>query len=190
MAGSARPDAPRHCAARRPRSRLLGLWAMSRTAAFPILGAAPSIGIIRTIRPLRGRISAVFFGAWLFGTQPALALGVVASFGTTPGENPGNLVMLEHVPAGATTPMPLVLVLHGCSQDRGYAAAAGLIALADDLGFGVIVAETATANSAASTGLRPGTTAQALASRPRCWRWWPASGPATTSILLASLSRV
>ena len=79
----------------------------------------------------------------LLGCGPAAALDPVADFGA----DPGDLLMFEHVPAGVVGPMPVVLVLHGCSQDRGYADDAGLVAFADELGFGLVVAEQRGANN-------------------------------------------
>src|SRR4051812_14638925 len=72
------------------------------------------------------------------------ALTPVASF----GNNPGNLAMFEHVPTNASSPMPLVLVLHGCSQDHTYAESAGLLQVADELGAALVVAETSSSNNA------------------------------------------
>ena len=93
--------------------------------------------------------TALMSGLWLFllVSLSARALEPVPSFGDLPDENPGNLLMLQHVPIGVVGPLPVVLVLHGCAQDRGYAAAAGFIDLADDLGFAVIVAETSRLNN-------------------------------------------
>ncbi len=80
-------------------------------------------------------LAAVVVGA---ACAPAAALSPVADFGA----NPGALSMFEHVPAlveGVAGGMPLVLVLHGCSQDERYAEASGLTALADEFGFGLVV---------------------------------------------------
>ena len=74
----------------------------------------------------------------------AHALTTVSSFGS----NPGALAMFEHVPAGVVGAMPLVLVLHGCSQNSGYAEAVGLVDFADELGFGLVVAQQSSANNA------------------------------------------
>ena len=68
----------------------------------------------------------------------AATLDPIADFGA----NPGALAMFEHVPASAATPMPLVLVLHGCTQDHSYAENAGLVTLADETGTALVVAET------------------------------------------------
>lgn len=73
----------------------------------------------------------------------ALAVTPVASF----GPNPGNLAMYEHVPAGLVDPAPLVLVLHGCSQNAAYADASGWVALADARGFLLVIGETSSANN-------------------------------------------
>jgi poly(hydroxyalkanoate) depolymerase family esterase len=73
----------------------------------------------------------------------AIALEAVNNFGS----NPGNLKMFEHVPAGASGALPLVLVLHGCTQDASYATNSGLVQLADESGVALAVAETNTSNN-------------------------------------------
>ncbi|HEY2516194.1 MAG TPA: PHB depolymerase family esterase [Polyangiaceae bacterium] len=72
------------------------------------------------------------------------ALVAVPAFGT----NPAGLRMYEYVPAGAPSPAPLVLVLHGCSQTAADIAATGWNALADRGGFDVVYAEQTAANNA------------------------------------------
>lgn len=57
------------------------------------------------------------------------------------GNNPGNLRMYMHVPPGsdAKTKMPLLVVLHGCTQNAGIVAKqSGWNKLADTYGFRVI----------------------------------------------------
>ncbi len=60
--------------------------------------------------------------------------------------NPGDLAMYAHVPE-VEGPLPLVLVLHGCSQDASFAEHAGFLDLADDLGFAVVAAEQSLSNN-------------------------------------------
>ena len=62
----------------------------------------------------------------------------VNSFGT----NPGNLLMYRYVPANIPATAPLVVVLHGCTQNAsGYAAYSGWDTLSNHHKFYVIHAE-------------------------------------------------
>ncbi len=64
------------------------------------------------------------------------------------GENPGALRMLSYSPPGLPPGAPLVVVLHGCTQNgQGYARDAGWITLADRLGFSVLAPEQRAANN-------------------------------------------
>lgn len=74
----------------------------------------------------------------------ALAVDEVLDFGS----NPGNLRMFEHVPAEAQGSLPLILVLHGCTQDHGYAEQVGLLDLAEQHGVALVLAEQQAANNA------------------------------------------
>ncbi len=64
------------------------------------------------------------------------------------GANPGALRMLSHVPAGLPAGAPLVVVLHGCTQEaEANAVGAGWLALADRYGFALVVPEQQPANN-------------------------------------------
>lgn len=64
------------------------------------------------------------------------------------GFNPGALRMFTYVPAGVPRGAPLVVVLHGCTQDaESHAASAGWLTLADRLGFVVLAPEQVGANN-------------------------------------------
>lgn len=64
------------------------------------------------------------------------------------GRNPGALRMLTYRPAGAPSGVPLVVVLHGCTQRaEAFARQAGWLALADRYGFVVVAAEQSPANN-------------------------------------------
>jgi poly(hydroxyalkanoate) depolymerase family esterase len=64
------------------------------------------------------------------------------------GDNPGNLRARIYRPAGFTGPLPLVVVLHGCTQTAaGYDAGAGWSALADEAGFMLLFPEQQRANN-------------------------------------------
>jgi poly(hydroxyalkanoate) depolymerase family esterase len=56
--------------------------------------------------------------------------------------NPGNLRALHYVPEGLTAPAPLLVVLHGCTQDAaGYDRGAGWSLLAERHGFALLYPE-------------------------------------------------
>lgn len=78
------------------------------------------------------------------GSGSAFAVDEVPDFGS----NPGNLRMFEHVPADAQGSLPLILVLHGCAQDHGYAEQIGLLDLAEQHGVALVLAEQQAANNA------------------------------------------
>jgi poly(hydroxyalkanoate) depolymerase family esterase len=65
------------------------------------------------------------------------------------GANPGRIGMLAYAPGDLPAGAPLVVVLHGCTQNaRAYDAAAGWTALADERGFAVLYPEQRKANNA------------------------------------------
>ena len=94
------------------------------------------------------RMWKVWVTAWVTAWSlcgSAAAMEHVPSF----GRNPGNLVMFLHVPSVPVMPMPVVLVLHGCGQQGpAYAETTGWRALADQLGFALVVAEQQVSNNA------------------------------------------
>ncbi|MEW5848937.1 MAG: PHB depolymerase family esterase [Myxococcota bacterium] len=95
------------------------------------------------MRSFRIAFSSLLFTLFL-PVGAAHALEEVTGFGT----NPGNLVMYQHIPTSPRSPMPLVLVLHGCTQQGpAYATGTGWVDLADELGVGLVVAEQKTANN-------------------------------------------
>jgi poly(hydroxyalkanoate) depolymerase family esterase len=64
------------------------------------------------------------------------------------GDNPGNLVARCYVPAGIRGPAPLVVVLHGCTQDAAvYNHGSGWSTLADRHGFILLFPEQQRANN-------------------------------------------
>lgn len=64
------------------------------------------------------------------------------------GSDPGNLNMYTYIPNGITSNAPLVLVLHGCTQDaNSYSNESGWNDLADDYKFYIIYAEQPSANN-------------------------------------------
>ncbi|MGM1063481.1 extracellular catalytic domain type 1 short-chain-length polyhydroxyalkanoate depolymerase [Saccharothrix sp. Mg75] len=78
--------------------------------------------------------------ALLFTTvfaPPAHAASVTEVFSF--GSNPGNLKMFRYVPDGLPAGRPLVVVLHGCTQDAGYGTSSGWVSLAERMGFAVVL---------------------------------------------------
>lgn len=64
------------------------------------------------------------------------------------GPNPGNLKMYIHLPPIHANAMPLVVVLHGCSQNAGMVAKqTGWNKLADEYGFAVLYAQQKMSNN-------------------------------------------
>ncbi|MGW5283578.1 extracellular catalytic domain type 1 short-chain-length polyhydroxyalkanoate depolymerase [Streptomyces collinus] len=63
------------------------------------------------------------------------------------GSNPGALRMFRHDPPDLPANAPVVVALHGCGQDAGYAVDSGWTALADRLRFSVVVPQQSTANN-------------------------------------------
>jgi poly(hydroxyalkanoate) depolymerase family esterase len=85
---------------------------------------------------MRLRLSVIFIVGGLIAAARA-AVGAperVADF----GDNPGNLEMWAYSPAGAPARAPLVVVLHGCTQQATSMAPGGFEALADELGFHIL----------------------------------------------------
>jgi len=71
----------------------------------------------------------------------------VSSFGT----NPGNLNMYSYVPAGISAKAPLVVVMHGCTQNATtYATQSGWNKLADGHKFYVVYPEQNSANNSST----------------------------------------
>ncbi|WP_433556227.1 extracellular catalytic domain type 1 short-chain-length polyhydroxyalkanoate depolymerase [Pseudonocardia xinjiangensis] len=94
-------------------------------------------------------ITAILGGLGVVGAPPAQAatLTQVSNFGS----NPGALAMYAYRPAGATSGRPVVVALHGCTQNAaGYAAGSGWTELADRWGFTVVFPQQPTANNQTS----------------------------------------
>jgi poly(hydroxyalkanoate) depolymerase family esterase len=81
----------------------------------------------------------------LIGATPAAAaIEPVPSFGS----NPGNLKMFRYVPTGLPAGRPVVVALHGCTQNAsGYGSGAGWTQLADRLKFSVVLPEQQSGNN-------------------------------------------
>lgn len=77
----------------------------------------------------------------------AAAAGKLVEFGDF-GSNPGALRALSYVPAHAPRNPPLVVVLHGCTQNAvDYDRGAGWSQLADELGFALLFPEQRRSNN-------------------------------------------
>ncbi|MDX3072369.1 PHB depolymerase family esterase [Streptomyces sp. NPDC088354] len=64
------------------------------------------------------------------------------------GSNPGALKMYRYVPAGLPQGRPVVVALHGCTQNaRDYGTQSGWTTLADRWGFSVVLPGQTTANN-------------------------------------------
>ena len=65
-----------------------------------------------------------------------------------PANNPGNLIAYEYVPSSLSGPAPLVVVLHGCTQDaKGYDRGSGWSQLAERKGFALLFPEQQRSNN-------------------------------------------
>ncbi|NBE53029.1 extracellular catalytic domain type 1 short-chain-length polyhydroxyalkanoate depolymerase [Streptomyces boluensis] len=90
------------------------------------------------------------------------------------GSNPGALKMYRHVPEGLPAGRPVVVVLHGCTQNAaGYGPGSGWTELADRWGFSVVVPEQQTANNA-----------------NRCFNWFEAGDSSRGQGEAASLAQM
>ncbi len=108
------------------------LFSLKPPARAAILG-----GMIR--RALRDRVA-------LAGVSEVVAFG----------SNPGALRMLVHARARMPAGRPLVVVLHGCGQQAAaFASESGWLALADELGFSLLLPEQVHDNN-----------------RSRCFNWF------------------
>ncbi|WP_140394547.1 extracellular catalytic domain type 1 short-chain-length polyhydroxyalkanoate depolymerase, partial [Streptomyces recifensis] len=87
-------------------------------------------------------------GAALAGPAPAAQASVSLTRVTAFGSNPGALTMYTYRPAGLPAGAPVVLALHGCTQNaQVYADNSGLPQLADRDKFLLVLAETTSANN-------------------------------------------
>ncbi len=79
----------------------------------------------------------------LIAPASAATLTQVTGFGS----NPGNLSMYHYKPDGLANGHPVVVLLHGCTQNAsGYFTNSGWRKFADQHGFALVVPQTSTAN--------------------------------------------
>jgi poly(hydroxyalkanoate) depolymerase family esterase len=90
-------------------------------------------------------LSVLVAAALLLVGSPAAGqqLTKVSSFGS----NPGALEMFEYVPAAMPASAPLVIAMHGCSQQASGMPAAGWTALADKYKFYLLLPQQTSANN-------------------------------------------
>ncbi|XVX22118.1 extracellular catalytic domain type 1 short-chain-length polyhydroxyalkanoate depolymerase [Actinomycetota bacterium] len=90
---------------------------------------------------------ALALGLVVLVSPPARAAGLqqVTSFGS----NPGGLSMYSYRPDGLPTGAPVVVELHGCTQDAAtYFAGSGWREMADRHGFALVLAQQSSGNNA------------------------------------------
>ena len=95
-------------------------------------------------RPASVAVVATLLLTLIGATPAAAAIEPVPSFGS----NPGNLKMFRYVPTGLPAGRPVVVALHGCTQNAsGYGTGAGWTQLADRLKFAVVLPEQQSGNN-------------------------------------------
>jgi poly(hydroxyalkanoate) depolymerase family esterase len=93
-------------------------------------------------------VLAVVLGTALAGPLPAARASVALTRVSDFGSNPGALTMYVYRPASLPAHPPVVVALHGCTQNaQVYADNSGLPRLADRDGFLLVFAETSSANN-------------------------------------------
>ncbi|MES9524430.1 extracellular catalytic domain type 1 short-chain-length polyhydroxyalkanoate depolymerase [Streptomyces capoamus] len=110
-------------------------------------GARPRARVPRLVPRLLA-VLAVVLGTALAGPAPEARAAVTLTRVTGFGSNPGALTMYVYRPATLPARPPVVVALHGCTQNaQVYADNSGLPQLADQDGFLLVLAETGTANN-------------------------------------------
>ncbi|WP_329573141.1 extracellular catalytic domain type 1 short-chain-length polyhydroxyalkanoate depolymerase [Streptomyces sp. NBC_01361] len=105
----------------------------------------PRLMFVALIAALLGTLLSVFLPAPR--ADAAAAIQEVTGFGT----NPGALKMYRYVPDGLPAGRPVVVALHGCTQNAsGYGTGSGWTELADRWGFSVVLPQQQSANNASS----------------------------------------
>lgn len=94
------------------------------------------------------KLNAALRVIWLLAPAGLFAQGtLISSFGS----NPGNLRAFKYIPADMPPNAPLVVVMHGCTQDAAeYAGSSGWNDLAEKHKFYVVYAEQKAANNASN----------------------------------------
>jgi poly(hydroxyalkanoate) depolymerase family esterase len=96
---------------------------------------------------MQKKIALILLIVWSLSNYAQTGWQPVSSFGT----NPGNLNMYSYVPAGLSGKAPLVVVMHGCTQNAAtMAAQSGWNTLADRHKFYVVYPEQNSANNSST----------------------------------------
>jgi poly(hydroxyalkanoate) depolymerase family esterase len=92
-------------------------------------------------------IALIMLLAGVFPAIPASAAGSIDEV-TGFGSNPGSLRMFRYLPTGLSQDRPVVVAMHGCTQDaKGYGTNTGWVQLADKWNFGLVLPEQQSANN-------------------------------------------
>ncbi|MGG5260158.1 extracellular catalytic domain type 1 short-chain-length polyhydroxyalkanoate depolymerase [Phycicoccus avicenniae] len=113
--------------------------------------AAAALASTRAARVLVATLALALVGAvsLVAGSPPARAatLQQVTGFGS----NPGALAMYSYRPDGLPSGAPLVVELHGCTQNAStYFASSGWREMADRYGFALVLAQQSSSNNSSS----------------------------------------
>ncbi|MGH3436005.1 MAG: extracellular catalytic domain type 1 short-chain-length polyhydroxyalkanoate depolymerase [Sciscionella sp.] len=106
------------------------------------------------VRPWMPSAVGIAASAVLVGGLLAVSGTTAAASGTFTqvtgfGSNPGNLAMYSYRPTGLPAGSPLVVALHGCTQDAtGYFDHSGWQKYADEWGFALVFPQQSTSNNA------------------------------------------
>ncbi|MGW3210267.1 extracellular catalytic domain type 1 short-chain-length polyhydroxyalkanoate depolymerase [Streptomyces sp. NPDC001135] len=93
-------------------------------------------------------VAAVVLGTAIAGPVPAARASVTLTEVSDFGSDPGALTMYVYRPASLPAHPPVVVALHGCTQNaQVYADNSGLPRLADRDGFLLVLAQTSSANN-------------------------------------------
>ncbi|GAB2773327.1 extracellular catalytic domain type 1 short-chain-length polyhydroxyalkanoate depolymerase [Amycolatopsis magusensis] len=91
-------------------------------------------------------IALALLATLLTGVTPASAANIVEVTGF--GSNPGALKMFRYLPDGLPAGRPIVVAMHGCTQDAtGYGTGSGWRALADSGKFSVVLPQQQSGNN-------------------------------------------
>jgi len=91
-------------------------------------------------------VVATLLASLVAGATPASAASIVEVTGF--GSNPGAIKMFRYVPDGLPANRPVVVALHGCTQNAtGYGTGSGWVQLADRFGFSVVLPEQQSTNN-------------------------------------------
>lgn len=115
---------------------------MSKKIRLSTVGFAAFVALIAPSKPAAANFFCDFFG--LFCRVDCGSLKPVANF----GKNPGKLEMCAYVPPNLPQDRPLVVALHGCTQQaKDYGDGPGWTKLADEYRFALLLPQQTKANN-------------------------------------------